>query len=237
MSHPTSEQETRRICEAYARRGEKGLHDRYSPLHPGALYLLQSRERTLLRMLRRSGYNDLSRLKVLDIGCGTGGELRRFVLYGADPANLIGVDLLQERVEQARYLNPNIRFLVQNAVELPFDSSTFDLVLLFTVLSSILERSVQQQVASEAWRVLRSGGAIMWYDFIWNPVNRDTRGVSLRQLRILFPEGEFHLRRHTLIPPIARRVAPISWTLCNLLEKVPSFRTHCLGLIRKGHTG
>jgi hypothetical protein len=41
-------------------------------------------------------------------------------------------------------------------------------------------------------------------------------------------------QRITLAPPIARRLAPLSWGLCLFLESLELFNTHYLVAISKG---
>lgn len=206
----------------------------YDPLDSGAFYLATARDRRLLQVLREFlRGRSLQSISILDVGCGDGNMLRRLVLWGALPENLCGVDLLESRIERARYLSPNIRFLTCNAASLPFPDNSWDLVLLFTVISSILDENLQKQVAAETLRVVRPGGAILWYDFWINPTNPDTRGVSARQTRHLFPNCPVRLRRTTLAPLIARRLARFSWPLCWALESLPPLCTHYMGLIYK----
>ncbi|MCX7993325.1 MAG: class I SAM-dependent methyltransferase [Fimbriimonadales bacterium] len=227
-----SEQERLRAIYAEREALKKSLYD---PLSPGAFFLSVSRDRRVLAMLREFlGARALHQLEILDVGCGDGNMLRRLVLWGASPDKLCGVDLLESRIERARQLSPNIQFLVGDAGDLPFPNSSWDLALMFTVVSSILDDALQRQVASETLRVLRPGGAILWYDFWLNPTNSDTRGIPLRQIHSLFPNCRYRLRRTTLAPPVARRLAQISWPLCWVLESLPMLCTHYIGLIYKG---
>ena len=45
---------------------------------------------------------------MLEVGCGSGGNLRRMIDYGAPPENLFGFDLLPDRLRQARRQCPEI---------------------------------------------------------------------------------------------------------------------------------
>lgn len=227
------EVEAERIRAAYARRAERGADGRYALTEPANLYLFQRRERALVDLLRRQGLLPLAGRRILDIGCGDGGMLRELQRLGAEPRYLTGVDLLPERVAAARQANPAISVAQGDATRLPLRGAAFDMVLLFTVVSSILDDDVRRGVAAEALRVLRPGGAVIWYDFIWNPLNRDTRGVTLAELRRLFAGCAVDARRITLAPPVARWVAARSYALASALEAVPLLRTHYLAVVRK----
>lgn len=226
-------EEIERVRDAYARRAERRLDERYSLTDPTNLYLFQRRERAILAALKRHRLAPLDGLRILDIGCGSGEMLVDLARYGGTPSLMCGIDLLDERTSRAWQRNQQFAIATGNAAALPYDGSSFDLVLQFTLMSSVLDAGVRAQIAVEALRVLRPGGAILWYDFIWNPTNRDVRGVGLREIRSLYPNCGVHARRVTLAPPLMRRIAPLSWTLCRALETVPFLRSHYLIVIRK----
>jgi ubiquinone/menaquinone biosynthesis C-methylase UbiE len=230
-----SEKELVRIREAYERRKESVPTHLYSFLNPSALFLIQQRERSLLNTLKRNGFEHLSEMRILDIGCGSGNVLREFIRYGANPENLYGIDFLQDRIDTAVKISPNIHFKCGNAEKLPYENNSFDIVILFTVLTSILDSGMKKAIASEALRILKPQGIILYYDYLYdNPKNRDVRGVKMPEIRRLFDGSPVEFKRITLAPPIARAVAPYSWSVCYLLEKLKIFNTHYLGVIKKG---
>ena len=170
---------------------------------------------------------------MLEVGCGSGYWLRFLVQQGARQENLHGVDVRGDRIDRARSLSPDIDLLVANGGCLPYLGSRFDLVLQFTMLTSILDRLARKRIAGEMLRVLKPGGVVLWYDFIFNPLNRQTRGIGAREMRSLFPGCVVEKRRVTLLPPLARRLAPLSGLAYSLLEGIPLLRTHYLAVIRK----
>ncbi len=98
-----------------------------------------------------------------------GGQiLRDFIKYGARPENLYGIDLLPDRIEEARRVSPNIDFRYGNAEELPYEEEFFDIVIQFTVFTSILDMNMKKKVAGEMLRVLKPSGSILWYDYHMN---------------------------------------------------------------------
>ena len=60
------------------------------------------------------------------------------------------------------------------------------------------------------------------------------KGVGKQEIKKLFPNCKFEFHRITLAPPIARLLVPVSWILCELLEKLKIFNTHYLAVIKKG---
>jgi ubiquinone/menaquinone biosynthesis C-methylase UbiE len=224
--------EEARIRSAYARRPKD---DRYSWFSPGHLFLMQERERWVLETLRREGFSSLEGKTILEIGCGTGYWLREFIKWGARPADITGLDLLPDRVTEARTLCPaGVRIECANATEAALPDKTFDLVVQSTVFTSILDPHARRRVASEMLRVVKPDGLILWYDFhVNNPRNPDVRGIAGHELRNLFPECHVGIQRMTLAPPLLRQVARYSWLLSYLLSGIPWLCTHHLAVIRK----
>jgi ubiquinone/menaquinone biosynthesis C-methylase UbiE len=224
--------EESRIQEAYAKRRSGNLYSRFNP---GYLFMVQEREKLFLRLLSRQGCVPFETKKILEVGCGSGDMLRDFIKWGARPENVIGIDLLPDRVAEAVHLCPKATEIHQgNAVKLQFPNNTFDLVVQSTVFTSVLDAAMKKEMASEMCRVLKPDGLILWYDYYMdNPKNPDVKGVKSQEIRAIFPKCEIRLRRITLAPPIARILAPYSWLLCQLLSQLPWLCTHYIGVIRK----
>jgi SAM-dependent methyltransferase len=229
--------EAQRIIEAYHRLdthvSQIGRFFGYEGL--AHVTRVHERYRETLRILKSAAYHPLTHLRVLDVGCGNGAMLQQFVLWGAQPENLAGIELRSEPVATSHHLYPNLDVRCNSAVELPWLDNAFDLVCQHTVFTSILDKTMKQQVANEMVRVLRPGGAILWYDFMYNnPRNPDVRGVKREEIERLFPSLNMKLRRVTLAPPIARRI-PAGWlpVAYPLLATFPFLRTHYLGLLIK----
>jgi len=232
LSSEAATLEEARIRAVYAGRQADG---RYSLFSPGHLFMVQERERRVLVLLKQFNCVPLDTRKILEIGCGTGYWIREFIKWGARPEHITGVDLLSERVVEARRLSPGgVRIHSGSAVGLDLPDGSFDLVLQSTVFTSILDSNVKQQVAYEMMRLVKADGLILWYDYhVNNPWNPDVRGVKKLEIHRLFPRCRVQLRRITLVAPLTRVIAPYSWLLCHLLGKIPLLCTHYLGIIRK----
>jgi SAM-dependent methyltransferase len=232
-------EERERVSTAYARYEEAGAAARYSRFDPAHLFILQECERRMLRALRRAGRTSLHDARILEVGCGTGQWLRQLVAWGAQPANLAGVDLLERRIDDARRLCPaGVTLHAGSAGALAHDDASFDVVLQVTLFTSVLDAAERARIAREMVRVTRPGGTILWYDFhVNNPRNPDVRGVGAAEVRALFPGCAVRLERITLAPPIARRVVPRSWLAAALLARVPLLCSHLLGVITPSTAG
>jgi SAM-dependent methyltransferase len=176
---------------------------------------------------------------VLDIGCGTGEDLRRLA---ADFANLRpalhGADLLPDRIAEARTTVPSATLHVCGAEQLPYDNGYFDVVIAATVFSSILDEGLAHAVAREVSRVTAVGGIILCYDIrypnFWNP---HTTAIGLRKLRQLFPATSMRLSSVTLLPPLARRLGCITGVAYPILHAMPFLRSHHVAEIQSCRSG
>lgn len=195
---------------------------------------MAERRRRIRRLLEEAGWTPLGQRRVLEVGSGGGGELAWLTELGASPACLVGIDLLPDRVAAARIAFPQVEFRVGNAERLEFDAGSFDLVLALTVFSSIFEPEMARNIASEILRVLRPGGALLWYDIRYDSnTNRNVHAVKASQVRELFPTLEGDLRPITLLPPLARRLGPTAPITYPVLTGLPPLRSHLVGLLRK----
>ncbi len=219
--------ETRAVAERYARRSALG---RYSMLQPDVWQSVQERQRAMLRLFVQQGLTDLPNLRVLEVGCGAGGNLLELLRLGFAPANLAGAELLPDRLAQARAVLPStVTLHAGDASQLPIAAGSQHIVLQSTVFSSLLDDGFQQQLAAAMWRWVAPGGGVLWYDFtVNNPRNRDVRGVPLARLRQLFPQAAITHRRVTLAPPLARPLCRLHPGLYPIANALPLLRTHVL---------
>lgn len=227
--------EISRIRRAYARRGEDRLERRYTLQESGNVLRIEETQRLMQFAIAEFVGRGLSGRTILEVGCGTGYWLREFIQWGASPEKLTGIDLLPERIEIARRLcTAGVRLRCGDASALPFKSGEFDLVAQITMFTSILDESMKAAAAGEITRVLKSGGAVLWYDyFVNNPWNPDVRGIPKHEIRSLFPGFTVKLKRATLAPPLGRAIAKASPFLYQAASAAKLLCTHYTGLLIK----
>src|SRR6266403_538832 len=68
---------------------------------PGYLFRVQAGQRLFLSALTSNGLTNLRGRKILEVGCGYGHWLRCFVDWGAEPGDIHGIDLLEDRIAEA----------------------------------------------------------------------------------------------------------------------------------------
>jgi len=225
-------EDVRRRYEIRRYTKNKGLYDH---INPYVCMVQQEKLRALCRWARLSEVSSLSEMKILEIGCGYGTNLILLSMLGVPPENMVGNELLSERLNEARRRLPEEVLLVAgDASELSFPPESFDVVFQSTVFTSILHNVNQVHLSRKMWSLLKIGGGILWYDFIYNnPNNPDVKGVPLKKVRQLFPEGKMKFWRITLAPPIGRLVTHLHPSLYTLFNLFPMLRTHILCWIVK----
>ena len=198
---PPGPDEPTRIRQAFERRDAAPRSpERDAPL-------LAARRAAVRDLLGAAGLLPGPAARILDAGCGRGDSL-------ADLDGMrFGIDLLPTRAAAARGRHPGARVAVADAACLPFSAGSFDLCLLFTVMSSILDEDLRRRVAAEVLRVLRSSGAVVVYDFAFQPWDADVRGLRRRSLARLFPGCRVETRR--------------------VRGPVPGLPTHFVALVRR----
>ncbi|MED5619486.1 class I SAM-dependent methyltransferase [Ideonella sp. BN130291] len=226
-------QEPQAVAERYARRA--ATTDRYSLLQPDVWQSLQERQRAEWQIWARLGWHDLPQRRYTEVGCGAGGALLEALRAGFAPEHLTGLELLPERHAIAqRVLPASVSLHLGDATSAPIAPGSQHVVAQHTVFSSLLDHDFQAALAAAMWRWVMPGGGVLWYDFTMdNPRNPDVRGVPLRRVRELFPQGTVRPRRITLAPPIARRVCRVHPALYTALNSLPLLRTHLLCWIQK----
>ena len=127
-----------------------------------------------LHVRGRSANRDLARLaglgsgdRVLHVGCGIGGPARTLAIkYGC---HVTGLDITESYVEAGRMLNERvglneaISLHVGNALDLPFDDGSFDVVWMQHVGMNISDKG---RLYREAHRVLRPGGRLALHEIL-----------------------------------------------------------------------
>lgn len=237
MSQMQHDQELARISAEYRRRGASpAICRRYRLENADVRLNLESIHHALRETFTRNAILSLTGKRILDVGCGNGSWLRHLVeSYGAEQQRCVGIDLLEELIATARTTSPEMEWHVGSAHALPMASASFDLLLCFTVFSSILDDALCSEIAEEMWRVLAPSGFILWFDYTYNnPANHAVRKMPLPRVHSFFPEGTIvDVQRIILAPPLARLLAPRAYWLARALERCKVLNTHLLVTIQK----
>jgi len=216
-----------RIRSEYRAR-DSGTQSPYRWDNPGYVSYVQAVERALLQALAEARVR-LEGARVLDVGCGSGYFLHRLREYGAGECH--GIDLMENRIADARERYPALEWQVGSATDLSFEDGAFDLVTQFTCLSSILDDEVRLAAAREIRRV--AAGSVLSLDTRRAGEERaptPTVALDRAELRRLFGEPVL-LRRPALSFGLAQ-LAGHHDVVARAAALLPSLRTHYLGVWR-----
>ncbi|PKL59489.1 MAG: ubiquinone biosynthesis protein UbiE [Methanomicrobiales archaeon HGW-Methanomicrobiales-4] len=92
--------------------------------------------------------------ELLDIGCGTGLFIRRFLKHGG---NVTGIDISSGMIRRATPIFPTVRFVVGTAEELPFEEGSFDSISSLLAFSYLTK---PEKTLADCLRVLKPGGRL-----------------------------------------------------------------------------
>ncbi len=133
--------------------------------------------------------------RLLDVGCGNGtAPIHLATTFGLE---VTGVDIDPEQIQTAVAESTNLaatRFLVADAIDLPFADGEFDLVYTNKTTHHIRE---WQQALTEMTRVLKPGGHLLYTDFV-APFGR--RLPTRRALNRLASEHRLQVVRRSASP-------------------------------------
>ena len=206
----------------------------YAPWQRAEAFMRQGRERVAADLLRRAGAFPVRGDRCLEVGYGRVGWLATLLGWELETGDLYGIEIDTVRAEVAKAAFPAAHLEVGDARSLPWEDGVFQLAIVSTVLTSILSPPARVRVAEEVSRVLRPGGAALVYDFRWNnPSNRNVRRTGRAEITALFPGFRGKIRSVTLLPPLARALAPRSWPLATVLECLPFLRSHLVAVMVK----
>jgi ubiquinone/menaquinone biosynthesis C-methylase UbiE len=184
----------------------------------------------LLELFHREVGDRLAVGQLLDVGCGAGWLLVELAGSGVAQERLHGVELIESRIAAARRALPRADIRRADARRLPFESEAFDVVTMFTVLSSLPDARSVQTVLAETRRVLAPGGVLLVYEPRRpNPLNRATRVVSPQELDASLGSGWREIPL-TIVPVVARRLGPLAEWLYPRLRRVRPLLTHRLAV-------
>ncbi|OIJ63885.1 class I SAM-dependent methyltransferase [Streptomyces mangrovisoli] len=128
--------------------------------------------------------------RILDYGCGYGRLMAELSDHGF--SDLSGVDLSPTLVERGRRLRPDLSFAVlESPPDLMYASASFDVVLLFAVLTCVPEEAAQRALIAELGRVLVPGGLLYVSDLLLQDDERNRGRYAAHARQFGAPYGVF----------------------------------------------
>ena len=212
---------------------EKSFFNKWSKKNIGNIVIEEERFYKARQMLKY--YNiDLKNKKILDIGCAGGNTVKMIIGLGANERNIYGIDIRQNRINDAINAYPYAKFSRMDVRNMKYSDEEFDVINIFTLFSSIKDSKSRNLASKEIQRVLKPGGAILYYDIRYNnPFNRNVLQVKYKDIKSLFPNMKKELKLITVLPPLVRLLGGLAEYVYPKLSKIPFLNTHHIGLMVK----
>src|SRR5438067_9546983 len=115
-------------------------------------YVWRSGQERRLQLIRR--FVRLEDAWILDVGCGLGTYVERFLNYSP---HAYGIDVSQQRLASSTVKRQLVAAMGE---QLPFGDETFDVIVFNEVIEHVRD---DRQTLEDALRVLRDGGHIVIY--------------------------------------------------------------------------
>jgi SAM-dependent methyltransferase len=176
-------------------------------------------------------YNETQRLQVLDIGCYSGGILKRISSL-IPSAALVGVDVRAGPLTAGKQNHPQTHFLCADGMNLPFKNASFDIIMQFVCLSSIPDINLRGKIYLESYNSLKPGGTFISMDMRYRSPNPNVVPISKTELKSHFPHASYIAFYPVwLLPPLQRSIS--SLILLKFFHAFPFLRSHWLCFVRK----
>lgn len=197
------------VRDWYTNYYSKGGMDRNNiRLNPGVLFQNLAAEAAFVRIIRNVEHNP-GTARVLDVGCGSGGDMFQLFRVGYSPANIFGIDIQLERLNAGKRIYPSVNFIQEDASKMSFKDDSFDLIFESTMFATLPDDDVSSKIASEMVRVCKPGGYLLLVDW-WTPKPGDQNYKALTKSRLtkLFKLGGdtrlIAVCHGALVPPVGR---------------------------------
>lgn len=148
----------------------------------------------ILRKIMFKMYLPKEGMRVLEIGCGTGTNLK---LYQQAGCEVYGIDLSPSMVKVAsKKLGEQAHIKLGDASHMPYSEGYFDLVIAMLTLHE-MPNSIRSSIVGEMARVVKQNGRLLFVDFHPGPIQFPKGWLS--KINILFFEriaGRDHFRNY-----------------------------------------
>jgi ubiquinone/menaquinone biosynthesis C-methylase UbiE len=157
-------------------------------------YLDAATSLDFMQRFKRQSYEAMGArpgMRLLDVGCGTGDDVRAMVAIVGPDGSVVGVDNSKKMVGEARKraegLDLPVKFQVGNAAHLDFEDNSFDACRAERILIHVDD---PRAVLAEMVRVTKPGGYIVTSDADWDMVILDAPNQELtRKVLDLVSDG------------------------------------------------
>lgn len=125
-------------------------------------------------------YGLSKKIKILDIGCGSGNAVNYLVKKGFD---ITGIDISQEIIKEGREKYKNIDIRVMDSHYMDFEDNTFNIISLECSLSIMKDPNL---VLSNCKKILKDKGVILLSDFFFKNDSSEDENYTLEYWNKLY---------------------------------------------------
>ncbi len=118
-------------------------------------------------------------MRILDVAAGTGTSSQAFLVPGAE---VVAADFSKGMLEEGAKRHPNLKFVLADAMKLPFSDGEFDVVTISFGLRNVQNHQI---ALGEFFRVLKAGGKLVVCEF--SKVAGPLGAIYLWYLRNILP--------------------------------------------------
>ncbi len=161
----------------------------YSLLKPTGFFINKKIRHILCKIFNQIIKNelDISKAKILDVGCGYGIWTRFYAEIKKTTKNIYGIDLSLNRIKNANLLNPNIKYFVDDINDLKIKNIKFDLITAINIFSHLNTKEEIINSLKNIYKLLNKKGFFLWYDIYCKDHfktknNIDASGFNKRQI-------------------------------------------------------
>ncbi len=154
----------KRLLKRYGKETSPIRWDFFVGYRPLVRYRMERQIKKLLGLIKTNQQSD-QELNLLDVGCGTGRYITRFLSLG----KTVGVDISKSMLQQAKKnTNGRATLMQADAENLPFENNTFDVVTCSYLLENLNgPEDNPKKVINEMYRVTKNKGQIIFTVETW----------------------------------------------------------------------
>lgn len=158
---------------------------------------------------RVAGGRPLAGERWLDAGCGTGAPAR-WLQEAAPEASVIGINLSERQIREARWRAPGTHFAVMDAARTALRPESFDAVI---SIEAAFHFRTRVEFLREAWRLLRPGGRLRMADIVFADAGQLGEWMTPEENRVrTMEEYALQLMAAGFGAPRLKDVTASSWT-------------------------
>lgn len=178
----------------------------YSIINPVGFYGSIKIEKVIYKVLNKlkSTGMGMDKVKILDVGCGSGWITRYFAEFTQNPLNIFGMDLSKHRIEIAKKMSPNINYFQGDIVNMGNIGEKFDIISAFDVFMHLSRKEEINKSIKNIYSNLSDNGIFIWYDayskdHFNSPLEVDSWGFNPKQMDCFCEEHGFRLLYETSV--------------------------------------